>query len=76
MEIRLLLANNFIFLSSLLTIIIIIIFDLDFGYLYLAMMLTYSLCLNDNFTEMIKFLCEVETRMVSVERIRHYFDNK
>ncbi|KAL4483223.1 hypothetical protein ABPG74_019249 [Tetrahymena malaccensis] len=75
MSIRLLFVSNFLFISVAVTSMILVGFNFGFDYITISMCLTYSMLLSSQFTDLIQFFCNVEQNMVSVERLRQYFNN-
>ncbi|KAL4483243.1 hypothetical protein ABPG74_019269 [Tetrahymena malaccensis] len=76
MSIRLLFISNLIFISVALTHIMLLFLNCEIEYTTVAMCITYSMLFSQRFTEVVRFFSYVEINIVSVERIRQYFDNK
>ncbi|EAR83355.2 ABC transporter C family protein (macronuclear) [Tetrahymena thermophila SB210] len=76
MSIRLLLISNFLFICVSVTSMVMIIGNFDFNYYTISMALTYSMLLSTRFSDLIRYFCAIEQNMVSVERIRQYFNNE
>ncbi|KAL4449108.1 hypothetical protein ABPG74_021100 [Tetrahymena malaccensis] len=76
MSIRLLLISNFLFICVSVTSIVMILGNFDFNYYTISMALTYSMLLSTRFSDLIRYFCAIEQNMVSVERIRQYFNNE
>lgn len=76
MSIRLLFVSNFLFICVAATSCILILANIDFNYNTISMCLTYSMLLSSRFSDLIHFFCNVEQNMVSVERVRQYFNNE
>lgn len=73
--IRLMILSNCIFLAVAVTIGIFIVFEINVEYTTCALALTYTVMMFNSFTEVVKFFCGVEQRMISVERVKQYFNN-
>ncbi|KAL4486709.1 hypothetical protein ABPG72_022184 [Tetrahymena utriculariae] len=76
MSIRLLLISNFLFICVSITSMVMILGNFDFNYYTISMALTYSMLLSTRFSDLIRYFCAIEQNMVSVERIRQYFNNE
>lgn len=74
-SVRLLLISNVIFASVAMTSSVLVISNSSFDYNTIAMCLTYSMLLSSKFAEIVYFYCTVEQNIISVERIRQYFEN-
>ena len=68
--IRLMILSNCIFLAVAVTIAIFILFEINVEYTTCALALTYTVMMFNSFTEVVKFFCGVEQRMISVERVK------
>ncbi|KAL4477434.1 hypothetical protein ABPG74_002584 [Tetrahymena malaccensis] len=75
MSIRLLFVSNFLFICVVITGMIFILGEIDFNYTTVSMCLTYSILLSSKFSELVQYFCNAEQYLVSVERIRQYFNN-
>ncbi|KAL4480900.1 hypothetical protein ABPG73_020921 [Tetrahymena malaccensis] len=75
MYIRLLLISNFLFFCVATTSMALILGEFHFNYQTISMSLTYSMLLSSRISDSIRFFCSLEQNMVSVERVRQYFDN-
>ncbi|EAR88677.2 ABC transporter C family protein (macronuclear) [Tetrahymena thermophila SB210] len=76
MSIRLLFISNLIFISVAITHIMLLFSNYEIEYTTVAMCITYSMLFSQRFTEVVRFFSYVEINIVSVERIRQYFNNK
>ncbi len=75
MQVRLLLASNLILLFVVITVIIFIFLEIEIGFAIISMSLTYAMLLTQQFCDLMIFYSGVEQRMVSVERMRQYYEN-
>ncbi|CAD8046142.1 unnamed protein product [Paramecium primaurelia] len=75
LSVRLHLLSNLIFLSVSITIILMMIFDIEIDYATSAMTLTYAVLIANEFNDTMNWFTQSEAKMVSVERIRQYFNN-
>ncbi|EAR93205.2 ABC transporter C family protein (macronuclear) [Tetrahymena thermophila SB210] len=75
MSIRLLFVSNFLFICVVITGMIFILGEIDFNYTTVSMCLTYSILLSSKFSDLVQYFCNTEQYLVSVERIRQYFNN-
>ncbi|KAL4486706.1 hypothetical protein ABPG72_022181 [Tetrahymena utriculariae] len=75
MYIRLLLISNFIFFCVAIASMVLIVGEFHFNYYTVSMSLTYSMLLSTRISDFIRFFCSLEQNMVSVERVRQYFNN-
>lgn len=67
--------SNLIFVSVALTIIFFMLIGAHLDYSTCAMTLTYAVLIANSFNETMTWFTSTEAKMVSVERIKQYFNN-
>ncbi|CAD8049904.1 unnamed protein product [Paramecium sonneborni] len=75
LSVRLHLLSNLIFLAVSITIILMMLFKIEIDYATCAMTLTYAVLITNEFNDTMNWFIQSEAKMVSVERIRQYFNN-
>ncbi|KAL4483231.1 hypothetical protein ABPG74_019257 [Tetrahymena malaccensis] len=76
LSLRLIFISNLIFICVSVTTIALIYGNIDFEYTTIAMCITYSMIFSSRFSEVVRFLNYFEMNIVSIERIKQYFDNQ